>query len=65
MIRNAGKEDHEFLLATTEENLKHAEDMKKHPHMGHDDPNGVAGAPAKSAEILWKFTHAARSNIPA
>jgi Uncharacterized copper-binding protein len=51
VIRNAGKEDHEFLLATTEENLKHAEDMKKHPHMEHDDPNGVRLAPAKSAEM--------------
>ncbi len=58
MIRNAGKEDHEFLLATTQENLKHAEDMKKHPHMEHDDPNGVRLAPAKSAEIVWKFTKA-------
>ena len=58
VIRNAGKEDHEFLLATTQENLKHAEDMKKHPHMEHDDPNGVRLAPAKSAEIVWKFTKA-------
>jgi uncharacterized cupredoxin-like copper-binding protein len=58
VIRNVGKEDHEFLLATTEENLKHAEDMKKHPHMEHDDPNGVRLAPKKSAEIVWKFTHA-------
>src|SRR5215217_8043824 len=52
MIRNAGKEDHEFLLATTEENLKHGEDMKKHPHMEHDDPNGVRLQPNKSAEIF-------------
>jgi uncharacterized cupredoxin-like copper-binding protein len=55
LIRNVGKEDHEFLLATTEENLKHAQVMKKHPHMEHDDPNGVRLAPNKSAEILWKF----------
>ena len=41
VLRNAGTEDHEFLLATTAENLKHAELMKKHPHMEHDDPNGV------------------------
>ena len=58
MIRNAGKEDHEFLLATTEENLKHGEEMKKHPHMEHDDPNGVRLKPNKSAEIVWKFTRA-------
>ena len=55
VIRNVGKEDHEFLLATTQENLKHAEDMKKHPHMEHDDPNGVRVAPNKTAEIVWKF----------
>ena len=56
VLRNAGTEDHEFLLATTAENLKHAEVMKKHPHMEHDDPNGVRIAPRKSAEILWRFT---------
>jgi len=58
VIRNAGKEDHEFLLATTEENLKHGEEMKKNPHMEHDDPNGVRLKPNKSAEIVWKFTKA-------
>jgi uncharacterized cupredoxin-like copper-binding protein len=58
VLRNVGTEDHEFLLATTEENLKHAEIMKKHPHMEHDDPNGVRVAPKKSAEIVWKFSKA-------
>jgi uncharacterized cupredoxin-like copper-binding protein len=58
VIRNLGSEDHEFLLATKEENLKHAEVMKKNPRMEHDDPNGVRLAPKKSAEIIWKFTKA-------
>ena len=58
IIRNAGTEDHEFLLSTTEDNLKHAEVMKKNPKMEHDDPNGVRLAPKKTAEILWKFTKA-------
>ena len=58
VLRNIGKEDHEFLLATTKENLAHAEVMKKHPHMEHDDPNGVRLAPNKTAEIVWKFTKA-------
>ena len=56
VIRNAGTEDHEFLLATTKENLKHGAVMKKHPHMEHDEPNGVRVAPKKTAEIIWKFT---------
>jgi uncharacterized cupredoxin-like copper-binding protein len=37
VLRNVGKEDHEFLLATTKENLAHAVEMKKHPHMEHDE----------------------------
>ena len=60
VLRNVGKEDHEFLLATTKENLAHAEVMKKHPHMEHDDPNGVRLAPKKTAEILWKFSKAGK-----
>ncbi|WP_373291704.1 cupredoxin domain-containing protein [Bradyrhizobium guangdongense] len=56
VLRNVGREDHEFLLATPRENLAHAEVMKKHPHMEHDDPNGVRLAPNKTAEIVWKFT---------
>ncbi|MCA6119456.1 cupredoxin family protein [Bradyrhizobium sp. WSM 1738] len=56
VIRNVGQDDHEFLLATTEENLKHAEDMQKHPHMEHQEPNAVRLKPSKSAEIVWKFT---------
>jgi uncharacterized cupredoxin-like copper-binding protein len=58
VLRNAGTEDHEFLLATKAENLKHAELMNKFPHMEHDDPNGVRLAPKKTAELVWKFTKA-------
>ena len=58
VVRNVGTEDHEFLLATTAENLKHGEVMKKHPNMEHDEPNGVRVAPKKSGEILWKFSKA-------
>ena len=58
VIRNIGVDDHEFLLATTEENLKHGEEMKKNPQMEHAEPNGVRLAPKQSAEIVWKFTHA-------
>ena len=58
VIRNAGTEDHEFLLATTKENLAHAEMMKKHRHMRHDEPNAVTLAPKQSTELLWKFSKA-------
>ena len=58
VVRNAGTEAHEFLLATVKENLAHAEMMKKHHHMKHDEPNAVTLAPKQSAELLWKFTKA-------
>ncbi len=55
---NDGIENHEFVLATVKENRKHAADMKKNPHMEHDDPNAITLAPYNSGEILWKFTKA-------
>ena len=44
------------MLATIEENLKHAEEMKKNPDMEHDDPNGKRLQPKRNAEIVWRFT---------
>ena len=58
MIRNSGVLEHEFVLATTAENLKHAELMRKFPDMEHDDPNAIRIAPGKSAQIVWKFNKA-------
>lgn len=55
VLRNNGELDHEFVLATVAENLKHAEAMKKNPDMEHDDPNSKRLAPKKTAEIVWKF----------
>jgi uncharacterized cupredoxin-like copper-binding protein len=56
MLRNNGELDHEFILGTTAENLKHAESMKKNPDMEHDDPNGRRLAPKKTDQIVWRFT---------
>jgi uncharacterized cupredoxin-like copper-binding protein len=56
MLRNNGELGHEFVLATTEENLKHAEQMKKHPDMEHDDPNAKRLKPKKTDELVWRFT---------
>jgi len=60
MISNSGELDHEFVLATTDENLKHAEQMKKNPEMEHDDPNAKRVAPKKRSEIVWRFTKAGK-----
>ena len=55
VLKNVDVQTHEFLLASRAENRKHAEVMKKHPEMEHDDPNGKTLAPKGSAEILWRF----------
>jgi uncharacterized cupredoxin-like copper-binding protein len=56
VLANSGELEHEFVLATTAENLKHAEEMKKNPDMEHDDPNAKRVAPKKKNEIVWRFT---------
>jgi len=58
VLRNDGELDHEFVLASTADNLKHAEEMKKNPGMAHEEPNGKEVAPKKTGEIVWKFTKA-------
>lgn len=58
VLRNAGELDHEFVLATAEENVKHADQMMKNHEMAHADPNARRLAPKKSDEIVWRFTKA-------
>jgi uncharacterized cupredoxin-like copper-binding protein len=56
IIWNDGIYNHEFILASTAGNLKHAALMKKYPDMEHDDPNGKTIGPYNGAEILWRFS---------
>jgi uncharacterized cupredoxin-like copper-binding protein len=56
VIVNAGELAHEFVVADTKDNLKHAELMKKYPDMEHDDPNGKTLQPKARTEMLWRFT---------
>jgi uncharacterized cupredoxin-like copper-binding protein len=57
-LRNSGELEHEFVLATTEENLRHAEEMKKSPEMGHDNPNARRLDPRRTGDMVWRFTRA-------
>lgn len=57
-LQNEGELDHELVLGTLEDNLKHGHEMEKNPDMEHDDPNGKRLAPGASDEILWKFSKA-------
>ena len=55
---NEGQVLHEMVLGTMDELRKHAELMKKHPGMEHDEPHMAHVNPGKTGEIGWKFTSA-------
>ncbi len=58
VVKNTGQVKHEMVLGTMKELKEHAEAMKKHPNMEHNDPNQAVADPGKSAQILWRFTKA-------
>jgi uncharacterized cupredoxin-like copper-binding protein len=58
VLENGGTESHEFMLATTTDNRKHAELMRKFPDMEHTEPNAKRLAVSQHGELLWKFTRA-------
>jgi len=58
VVRNSGKTMHEMVLGTMQELKAHAELMKKHPTMEHDEPYMAHVAPGKTETIVWKFTKA-------
>jgi uncharacterized cupredoxin-like copper-binding protein len=54
-IANRGKLLHELVIGTREELQAHAELMKKHPGMEHDEPYMVHVNAGKRGEITWTF----------
>lgn len=55
VVRNTGKVMHEMVIGTKDELVKHAELMKKHPGMEHDEPYMAHVAPGKKEAITWSF----------
>ena len=58
VMKNHGELEHEFVLATFEENAKHAEEMAKNPEMEHDEPNMKRLKPKAGTDVVWHFTKA-------
>ncbi len=58
VVRNEGKQMHEFVIGTKAENAKHAELMVKFPNMEHDEPYMAHVPPGKTGEIVWTFNRA-------
>ncbi|HSV81907.1 MAG TPA: cupredoxin family protein [Ramlibacter sp.] len=55
VVRNAGKVLHEMVIGTPEELKQHAELMKKHPGMEHEEPYMSHVGPGKRGELVWNF----------
>ncbi len=60
VVKNSGKVKHEMTLGSMKDLKAHAELMKKHPGMEHDEPNTASLAPGKTGEIIWQFTSAGK-----
>ncbi len=56
VVQNAGKIMHEMVIGTKDELAKHAELMKKHPNMEHDEPYMAHVAAAKKENMVWNFS---------
>ena len=63
VAKNSGKQMHEMVLGSIKELKEHAELMKKHPGMEHDEPYMAHVEPGKKAEIVWQFTKAGEFNF--
>jgi uncharacterized cupredoxin-like copper-binding protein len=55
---NAGAVMHEIVLGTRQELQAHAELMKKHPGMQHDEPYMAHVPPGRQGELVWRFNRA-------
>ena len=56
VVSNDGKVMHEMVIGTMKELKEHAELMRKHPGMEHDEPYMAHVAPGKTGDIVWQFT---------
>ncbi len=57
VVKNSGKLMHEMVIGTKEELAKHAEQMKKHPNMEHDEPYMAHVAAGKKVDLVWHFSN--------
>ena len=58
VVKGTDKMPHEFVLGDAKSLKEHAEVMRRHPDMEHDDPNMVKMGPGGTGTLIWKFTQA-------
>ena len=55
VVINDGLIQHEFSIGNAEDQVKHAEMMRKMPNMDHEDPNTVSLPAGETSRLSWKF----------
>lgn len=60
VVRNDGNVPHEFMLGEIKALQAHAEVMRQHPTMEHDEPNAITVEPGQTGDLVWKFTTSGR-----
>jgi uncharacterized cupredoxin-like copper-binding protein len=60
VLRNKGRMRHEWVLGTGAELKAHAEMMRRHPDMSHDELHMVHLEPGQHDELVWTFNRAGR-----
>jgi len=58
VVKGTDKMPHEFVLGDAKSLKEHAEVMRRHPDMEHDDPNMLKIGPGGTGTLIWKFTQA-------
>ena len=58
VVKNEGKQLHEFVIGTKKELEEHAALMVKFPNMEHDEPYMAHVPVGKTGEIIWNFNKA-------
>jgi len=56
VVKNSGKAMHEMVLGTLQDLKAHADMMKKHPGMEHDEPYMAHVKPGATQQMVWQFT---------
>jgi len=56
VVKNQGRMLHEIVLGTLPELKEHAELMRKHPGMEHNEPHMAHVNAGKAQDLVWQFT---------
>jgi uncharacterized cupredoxin-like copper-binding protein len=57
-VENHGWLIHEIVLGTPQTLAEHAELMRRHPGMEHDEPHMAHVSAGKAGELVWRFNRA-------